>query len=134
MAQGSMVYFIVYISVFNDHNLISGVKRLVSEHEQAPLHHWYLRLVEEHDLPGDDVFWLVICMTARMSSRLIQVKRISIDTSFKRVHGWQEFEIKGWVNSHQRCKFDVFIYHFHCKLNLNDSYGVGTCIYDVPIG
>ena len=45
-----------------------------------------------------------------MSSLLVQAKRISIDTSFKHVHGWQEFEIEGWDTSHQRCKFKSILF------------------------
>ena len=51
--------------------------------------------------PVDDEFQLVICMTAQMSMLLVQAKRISIDTSFKHVRGWQEFEIEEWDNTHQ---------------------------------
>ncbi|KAN0086061.1 hypothetical protein V8E55_007195 [Tylopilus felleus] len=41
-------------------------------------------------------------MTSQMLSLLVQVKRIYINTSFKHVHRWQEFEIEGWDNLHQR--------------------------------
>ena len=75
------------------------------EQQHLPLEHQYLRCVEQHNIPGNNEFQLVICMTSRMSSLLIQAKRISINTSFKRVRGWQEFEIEGWDNTHQQCKF-----------------------------
>jgi hypothetical protein len=39
-----------------------------------------------------------------MALRLLGAKRISIDTSFKRLHGWQEFEIEAWDSEHMRCK------------------------------
>ena len=83
------------------HFLFTGAKSLVSEHEQLPLDHRYLHCVEQYDLPSGDEFCLVICMTAQISSLLVEAKRISIDTSFKHVHGWQEFEIEGWDNHHQ---------------------------------
>lgn len=67
-----------------------------------PLDHRYLRCVERHDIHGEGEFRLVICMTSRMSSYLVQSKRMSIDTSFKRVRGWQEFEIECWDNQHMR--------------------------------
>jgi len=105
--RGSMVCCYLY-SIFSINFLVPGARRLVSEHEELPPNHRYLRCVEQHELPGDGEFRLVICMTAQMSSLLVDAKRISIDTSFKRVRGWQEFEIEGWDNSHQRCKFHPF--------------------------
>jgi len=41
-------------------------------------------------------------MTSRMASYLVHGKRLSIDTSFKRVRGWQEFEVECWDNDHMR--------------------------------
>ncbi|KAF8122014.1 hypothetical protein EV363DRAFT_1405257 [Boletus edulis] len=81
-----------------------GAKRLAVEHEELPLDHRYLRCVELYDLPSDSdgKFQLVVCMSHRMLLLLVQAKRISIDTSFKRVCSWQEFEIEGWDNFHQR--------------------------------
>lgn len=80
----------------------------MGEQEQLPLDHHYLRCVEQHDISGEDKFRLVICMTTRMSLFLVQSRRISFDTSFKRVHGWQEFEVEGWDNTHKRCKYSLF--------------------------
>lgn len=42
-------------------------------------------------------------MSPFMSHRLLLARRVSIDTSFKRLHGWQEFEIEAWDNNHLRC-------------------------------
>ncbi|KAG1734408.1 uncharacterized protein EDB91DRAFT_1146849, partial [Suillus paluster] len=33
----------------------------------------------------------------------MQAKRLSIDTSFKRVHGRQEFEFESWDVAHMNC-------------------------------
>ncbi|KAL4063524.1 hypothetical protein J3A83DRAFT_4192498 [Scleroderma citrinum] len=35
-----------------------------------------------------------------MSLQLLQAVRFSIDTSFKHLHAWQEFEIKSWDHQH----------------------------------
>lgn len=74
------------------------------EQQDLPFDHCYLRCVESHAIPGDDDFRLVICMTTEMSLYLVEAKRISIDTSFKRVRGWYEFEIECWDNNNMRCK------------------------------
>ncbi|KAG1865181.1 hypothetical protein C8R48DRAFT_672460 [Suillus tomentosus] len=50
----------------------------------------------------DSSFRLVICMTSRMSQHLLSSKHLSIDTSFKCVQGWQEFEIESWDDGHMR--------------------------------
>ncbi|KAF8432134.1 hypothetical protein L210DRAFT_3614367 [Boletus edulis BED1] len=62
----------------------------------------YVWCAETHLLSTGKEFQLVICMSASMSLRLMHATRISIDTSFKRVHGWQEFEIETWDNYHMR--------------------------------
>jgi hypothetical protein len=102
MGLDSKVCSIINILISVAHTF-TGAQLLGSEQECLLLDHRYLRCVERYDIPGDDEFRLVICMTARMSSLLVQAKRIFIDTSFKRVRGWQEFEIEGWDNMHQRC-------------------------------
>ncbi|KAG2111578.1 uncharacterized protein F5147DRAFT_744738 [Suillus discolor] len=56
-----------------------------------------IHLATKHDLLP-----LVICMTKRMSWRLMQAKRLLIDTSFKRIHGWQEFEFESWDVAHMK--------------------------------
>ncbi|KAI5985825.1 hypothetical protein F5J12DRAFT_696074, partial [Pisolithus orientalis] len=58
----------------------------------------YLRCVEVHPLPGSEVFHLIICMSPFMASQLMHVRHLLIDTSFKCVHGWQEFKIEAWDN------------------------------------
>lgn len=133
MALDSLVRSIICILISVDHLLITGAKSLVNEHERLPLDHRYLRCAERHDLPGDDECSLVICMTARMSSLLVEAKRISIDTSFKRVRGWQEFEIEGWDNSHQRCKDVPAMFRLFSSYSSHSSNGVSPCIYNVTI-
>ena len=96
-----------YVSITIDFLCLTfcySAEKLVCEQECLPLDQRYLRCVERHNIPSDDSFQLVICMMGQMSMLLVQAKRISIDTLFKRVRGWQEFEIEGWDNMHQRCK------------------------------
>jgi hypothetical protein len=41
-------------------------------------------------------------------SRLLSVtKRPSIDTSFKRLHEWQEFELEAWFPEYLRCEYTL---------------------------
>ncbi|KAG1765741.1 hypothetical protein EV702DRAFT_919554, partial [Suillus placidus] len=49
-----------------------GAKLLVEKEKELPRHAHYVRCAETH------------------------ARRVSIDTSFKRLHGWQEFEIEAW--------------------------------------
>ena len=79
-----------------------GAVLLAEHHAKLPSNQWYLRCVETHPLNRGSAFKLIICMTTRMSQQLIHVKRLSIDTSFKRAKGWQEFEIESWDVNCQR--------------------------------
>ncbi|KAG2745354.1 hypothetical protein P692DRAFT_201720309 [Suillus brevipes Sb2] len=80
-----------------------GAKLLADEQKKLPLERRYIHCAETHCLPNvDSGLRLVICMTSRMSQHLLSSKRLSIDTSFKRVRGWQEFEIESWDDDHMR--------------------------------
>ena len=78
---------------------------LAERHAKLPPNQRYVCCVETHPLSRRSVFKLIICMTTRMSQQLMQAKRLSIDTSFKRAKGWQEFEIESWDANCQRCKY-----------------------------
>ncbi|KAL6304684.1 hypothetical protein BKA93DRAFT_732739 [Sparassis latifolia] len=74
-----------------------GVRRLAEEHSRLPLADQYVRAVREVTLVGDlRPLRIVVCMFPEMSSLLMDSKRPSIDTSFRRVSGWEEFEIQTW--------------------------------------
>ena len=75
----------------------------MEEHERLQTEP-YVRCVEEHEIPGEGTFRLVICMFKAMSTLLMNTRRPSIDTSFKRLHTWQEFEIEAWFPQYFRCK------------------------------
>jgi len=76
---------------------------MVSDEKILPLEDCYVRCAEEHDIPGEGKIRLVICMYKAMSELLLDTKCPSIDTSFKRLHQWQEFEIEAWFPQYQRC-------------------------------
>ncbi|KAG2137941.1 hypothetical protein DEU56DRAFT_736613 [Suillus clintonianus] len=79
-----------------------GARRLANEHALLPLEQRYVRCAETHVIERGVELKLVVCMTSRMSSHLVQAKRLSIDTSFKRAQGWQEFEVESWDSKHCR--------------------------------
>lgn len=95
----------IFFYIGNDNYFLGA---LLLQREQESTAEPYVRCVEIHPLPGKKEFHLVICMSPPMAFRLLMASRISIDTSFKRLHGWEEFEIEAWDNDHMRCK--TFIY------------------------
>ena len=82
-----------------------GAIKMVEEENSLPLQDCYVRCAEEHKIPGKGKFRLVICMYEAMSALLLETKRPTIDTSFKRLHKWLEFEIESWFPSYDRCEF-----------------------------
>ena len=44
-------------------------------------------------------------MMQDMSEYLLRAKRLTFDTSFKRVHNWEEFEMDTWHDSAKQCMF-----------------------------
>ncbi|KAF9232965.1 hypothetical protein BU15DRAFT_90533 [Melanogaster broomeanus] len=78
----------------------AAVKLLVSNDTNQSSR--YVRCTEMYTLPDGAEFRLIVCMSPTMSLRLTQATRISIDTSFKRIHGWQEFEVEAWDNHRMR--------------------------------
>ncbi|KIJ35226.1 hypothetical protein M422DRAFT_262607 [Sphaerobolus stellatus SS14] len=88
-----------------------GVKCLAKQHEMLPKEEQYLRFAGTVQIPRERPFHLVICMSAAMSRLLVKARRISIDTSFKRAVGWEEFEIETWddIKMHSVTCSRVFI-------------------------
>jgi len=84
--------------------LFLGVRAMVAEEAQLPAEERYVRCAEEYNLPGAGKFRIIICMFKTMSELLLDTKRVSIDTSFKRIHKWQEFEIEAWITKYSKCK------------------------------
>jgi len=91
--------------------LLLGARLLANEHASLPPEQRYIRCAEVHPIERGKELKLVICMTMKMALHLLQAKRLSIDTSFKRAQGWQEFEIESWDVDHMRCKWIFFPYH-----------------------
>ncbi|KAG1814626.1 uncharacterized protein BJ212DRAFT_1242882, partial [Suillus subaureus] len=84
-----------------------GAIHLATKHDLLPVNECYIRCAETHQLPTQSVtltssLQLVICMTQRMLWHLMQAKQLLIDTSFKCVHGWQEFELESWDIAHMK--------------------------------
>jgi hypothetical protein len=61
-------------------------------------------VVEQVEAGNQDTFTLIICMLPSMSKLLLSTKRPSIDTSFKRADGYEEFEIEAWFPDAMKCK------------------------------
>ncbi|KIJ53274.1 hypothetical protein M422DRAFT_242411 [Sphaerobolus stellatus SS14] len=76
--------------------------QLVKEEAALEPEERYVRCAEEYDIPGEGKFRLVVCMFKAMSELLLDTKRPSIDTAFKRLHKWQEFEIEAWFPKYSR--------------------------------
>ncbi|KAG1788472.1 uncharacterized protein HD556DRAFT_1245206, partial [Suillus plorans] len=79
-----------------------GAHLLANEHASLPPKQCYVHCAEVHPIERGKELKLVICMTTKMSQHLLQAKHLSIDTSFKRAQGWQEFEIESWDVDHMR--------------------------------
>ncbi|KIJ42824.1 hypothetical protein M422DRAFT_253914 [Sphaerobolus stellatus SS14] len=62
----------------------------------------YVQCAETYESPSERKFTIIICMFKAMSVLLLQAKRPSMDTSFKRIHGWQEFESEAWFAEYAR--------------------------------
>ncbi|KAJ8475498.1 hypothetical protein ONZ45_g15590 [Pleurotus djamor] len=81
---------------------LEGAKLLLEGQRAAPPEERYLRAVEVHTLSDSTQFTLIICMTPSMSRQLLNSQRVTIDTSFKRIHDYQEFEIETWDDANLR--------------------------------
>ncbi|KIJ41602.1 hypothetical protein M422DRAFT_255217 [Sphaerobolus stellatus SS14] len=81
---------------------LQGAYRLLEEHKLLAFEDRYVRAVEEHALAGGGTFKLVVCMFPAISRSLLETRRPSIDTAFKRLHLWQKFEIEGWFDEYNR--------------------------------
>ncbi|KIJ29181.1 hypothetical protein M422DRAFT_269448 [Sphaerobolus stellatus SS14] len=76
--------------------------KLLEQHQKLPPDKAYVRVVERHIIPGEGEFLLVVCMFKSMSELLARTNWPTIDTSFKRVWGWQEFEMEAWFPEYGR--------------------------------
>ncbi|KAF8997022.1 hypothetical protein BDQ17DRAFT_1249116, partial [Cyathus striatus] len=79
-------------------------KLLVEQHRLLPECVRYVQCAEVYSIEGGKSFYLIICMSKDMALHLLTTKHLSIDTSFKHVHGkWQEFEMESWIEDRKRC-------------------------------
>src|SRR5882672_5064192 len=95
---------VILVDYLTLRHVMLGACHLVMEHKASPPEEVYVRCAEEHDIPGEGNFKLVICMFKAMSNLLIATKCPSIDTSFKCLHKWQEFEIEAWFPEFMCCE------------------------------
>ncbi|KAI0054384.1 hypothetical protein BV25DRAFT_1949705 [Artomyces pyxidatus] len=77
----------------------AGSVQLAREHSQLDLRERYVRVAKEVSLGDKKTARVVVCMLPSMSQLLLGCKRPTIDTSFKRVAQWQEFEIQAWMDN-----------------------------------
>ena len=70
--------------------------------QQISLEEKYIRCMEEITL-NDETFKINVCMAPEMSMYLLNAKQLTIDTSFKRVQNWEEFEIERWHDNAKKC-------------------------------
>jgi len=73
----------------------SGVKDFMTRHYTFFLDETYIRFADEV-IENGTTFRLILCLLPEMSRRLVKAKYLTIDTAFKRVSGWQEFEMEFW--------------------------------------
>jgi len=65
-----------------------GVKAIYEEHAKLAPEKQYVRHVECVESLGPKPFYIIVCMFPAMSKLLIEAKRPTIDTSFKRAKGY----------------------------------------------
>ena len=83
---------------------------MIEENSKLPPEQVYVQCAETFEIKGEQPFSIIICMFKAMSELLLQTKRPSIDTSFKRIHGWQEFEIEAWFPAYSRCTSNSILF------------------------
>ena len=85
-------------------SLILGAFSLYQQQLELLKEEQYVRHVETINIPNHKPFTIVICMLPAMSQLLVKTKYPTIDTSFKRAAGYQEFELEAWFPSPMKCK------------------------------
>lgn len=89
--------------------LDTGAQTQLEKDALLPLEQRYVRRAEEVTFKGV-TFRQVICMFPSQSRHLIRRARfLQIDTAFKRVKGWKEFEIMAWDNDTHTCELLVSV-------------------------
>ncbi|KZV94541.1 hypothetical protein EXIGLDRAFT_748607 [Exidia glandulosa HHB12029] len=74
-----------------------GAQFMLNQQLKLPLTERYVRYAKEVVLPGEkDPVRIVICMSPAQSKRLLDAKRVEIDSAYNRVQSWVEFEMEEW--------------------------------------
>lgn len=94
-----------FLGLTTDHCQISGAIAFKEQHDALPVAQQYVRFAAEIPGANGEKLKLVVCMTLTMSLVLCLSKRLSIDTSFKRLDGFKEFEIEAFDNVSKKCEF-----------------------------
>ncbi|KAF8590401.1 hypothetical protein K439DRAFT_1510988, partial [Ramaria rubella] len=87
---------------------LKGEKELCLQHKLLPLSEQYVWAVEMVTIPRVDPFTIIICMLPSMSEFLMSTKRPTIDTSFKRADGFEEFESEAWFPDEMKSLTHLF--------------------------
>ena len=104
------------------------------QHDTLSMEYQYVRLVEEVELSTKESIRIVICMSPIMSHYLMNAKRLTIDTSFKRVQQCEEFEMETWLDNVKRCADFSTFDPLSLALIFNCCSGCCVpCIYNVAI-
>jgi hypothetical protein len=93
----------------------SGARDLLDQQQKLPKNERYVRAVESVSLPGQKEFHVIICMLPAMSKLLMTTSRPTIDTSFKRADGYEEFEIEAWFPDVMKCTSCTTLFVAHYK-------------------
>ncbi|KIJ42547.1 hypothetical protein M422DRAFT_254326 [Sphaerobolus stellatus SS14] len=78
---------------------LQGAMALFEKQKLLPREEQYVRHVETFHLSNHKPFTIIICMLPAMSKLLMRTLRPTINTSFKRAAGYEEFELEAWFLS-----------------------------------
>ncbi|KLO19044.1 hypothetical protein SCHPADRAFT_818851 [Schizopora paradoxa] len=113
----------------------TGLESLIAmqiDHEKLPVAQRYIRFAGTVDLGSGDMMRMVICMTRDMSFCLLLTKRATIDTSFQRIHGLDEFEIEFWDNLSQKSTVAARV--FTSSQTANAHFQIFTNVFRIAEG
>ncbi|KAG8916396.1 hypothetical protein FRC02_003993 [Tulasnella sp. 418] len=83
----------------------NALLNLYEKEKVLPNQERYIQWIEEFTVPGEDgKCRIIILMFSEQSTLLLSSKWPTMDTAFKRVHEWQEFEMEEWNVKSKSCK------------------------------
>ena len=81
---------------------ITGVEALSKEESTLPKN-CYIRCVDKVEV-GAGRIRIIIRMAPIMSRYLLEAKWLTVDTSFKSIQSWEEFEVETCHNNAKQCE------------------------------